>query len=210
MDRFQELLADLRSTFTKKIPGGLTETADARLQKTLKHYVGEVNRVKGSTMDTLSLTYDSMAKWYKKTLTQTMEKFESEVDPDTLFASLKTPTTGKTENTGNTERTERTERTEPKAAPFELPELQKVVDLPRVIPAPYVQQKDVLQPQENVVKYRESEYNLVMNSKDRDWTSVNTQNRYNFTIQFNTNFRGDVIGRNVSIFSTFNRVHKSF
>lgn len=184
------MLADLRSTFTKKIPGGLTDAADARLQKTLRHYVGEVDRVKGSAMDTLSLTYESMAKWYKKNLTTTTEKFESEVDPDTLFASLKTSVlpTGNTGNTG------------PKAAPFEAPELQKIAELPRVVPTPYVQQKDVLQPQENVVKYRESEYNLVMNSKDRDWASaVTPQNRYNFTIQFNTNYKPQGFGINANI-----------
>lgn len=189
MDRFQEMLADLRSTFTKKIPGGLTDAADTRLQKTLKHYVGEVDRVKGSAMDTLSLTYESMAKWYKKNLTTTTEKFESEVDPDTLFASLKT--TGKPETEkGPT----------PKAAPFDAPELQKIAELPRVVPAPYVQQKDVLQPQENVIKYRESEFNLIMNSKDRDWTSaVTTQNRYGFTIQFNTNYKPQGFGINANI-----------
>lgn len=185
MDRFQEMLADLRSTFTKKIPGGLTDAADTRLQKTLKHYVGEVERVKGSAMDTLSLTYESMAKWYRKNLmTTTTEHFESEVDPDTLFASLKTTETEKG----------------PKAAPFDFPELQKVAELPRVVPAPYVQQKDVLQPQENVVKYRESEFNLIMNSKDRDWaSSATTQNRYGFTIQFNTNYRPQGFGINANI-----------
>jgi len=195
MDRFQEMLADLRSTFTKKIPGGLTDTADMRLQKTLRHYVGEVERVKGTAMDTLSLTYESMAKWYRKNLVP--EKFESEVDPDTLFASLK-PVDAKT--TGNTERTGNTEKPGPKAAPFGFPELQKVAELPRVVPTPYVQQKDVLQPQEDVVKYRESEYNLIMNSKDRDWLSTATpQNRYGFTIQFNTNYRPQGFGINANI-----------
>ena len=136
-------------------------------------------------MDTLSLTYESMAKWYRKNLmTTTTEHFESEVDPDTLFASLKTTETEKG----------------PKAAPFDFPELQKVAELPRVVPAPYVQQKDVLQPQENVVKYRESEFNLIMNSKDRDWASSATpQNRYGFTIQFNTNYRPQGFGINANI-----------
>jgi len=190
MDRFQEMLADLRSTFNTKIPGGLTETADTRLQKTLKHYVGEVARVNGSPMSILSHTYESMAKWYKKNLvpasqSQQTEKFESEVDPATLFASLKT---GETERTG-----------EPKPAPFGFPELQKVADLPRVVPTAYVQQKDVLQPQENIVKYREAEYNLVMNSKDRDWVNNTSQNRYNFMIQFNTNYKPQGFGLNANI-----------
>jgi hypothetical protein len=123
-----------------------------------------------------------MAKWYRKNLAPT-EKFESEVDPETLFANLKSG--------GEKEK-------EPEAAPFTFPELQK--PLPRVAPAPYVQQKDVLQPQENVVKYREAEYNLVMNSKDRDWLNApTTHNRYNFTIQFNTNYKPQGFGLTANI-----------
>lgn len=181
MDRFQDMLTDLRSTFTKKIPGGITDAADTRLQKTLRHYIGEVERVKGSALDTLSLTYESMAKWYRRNLAgTTVETFESEVDPETLFASLKT--------------------VQPKAAPFEAPDFQKIAELPRVVPTPYVQQKDVLQPQESVVKYRDSEFNLIMNSKDRDWSSpVSKQNRYGFTIQFNTNYKPQGFGINANI-----------
>ena len=55
-------------------------------------------------------------------------------------------------------------------------------------PSPMVQQKDVLQPHEDTVKYRDVEYNLVINSKDRNWVNTN-QNRYNFMVQFNTNYR---------------------
>jgi hypothetical protein len=71
-----------------------------------------------------------------------------------------------------------------------MPDLQEVIKMPPPIQSPFgVQQKDVLQPQEDTVKYREVEYNLVMNSKDRDWLNNMTQNRYNFVIQFNTNYK---------------------
>lgn len=52
-----------------------------------------------------------------------------------------------------------------------------------------LQQKDILQPHEDTVKYREVEYNIIVNSKDRNWCLNTNQNRYNFTTQFNTNFR---------------------
>ena len=188
MDRFQELLSDLRSNFNKKIPGGLSAPADARLQKTLTHYVGEVRRVKGPdspALEILRLTYDSMAKWLQKNFYEkpgpepepVSETFTSEVDPATLFASLKIP--------------------EPIS--FGSTDLQIVS--PRIPPAVAygVQQKDALQPQEDVVKYREAEYNLVMNSKDRDWLNNTTQNRYNFNIQFNTNFKGQGSGYQANI-----------
>jgi hypothetical protein len=54
---------------------------------------------------------------------------------------------------------------------------------PSQVQPSHVQQKDFLQKQENVVKYRETEYNLVINSKDRDWVNSKDQNRYNFSVQ---------------------------
>ena len=39
--------------------------------------------------------------------------------------------------------------------------------------------------QEDVVKYKENEYNLYIYSGDRDWLTNRTENRYNFTINFN-------------------------
>ena len=153
---FEDMLADLRQTFNKKIPGGLTDTADVRLNRTLSHYIKEVQRVQPQPkkQDILRMSYDSMANWFRRNLqpSSTPERFESEVDQATLFASLK-------------------------KAP-RIPE-----------PEPAVQQKDVLQPQEDIVKYREVEYNLVINSKDRDWVHNTTQNRYNFNVQFNTNYK---------------------
>mgnify|MGYP000240400836 CR=1 FL=1 len=40
--------------------------------------------------------------------------------------------------------------------------------------------------QEDIVKYKENELNLYINSGDRDWLANKNENRYNFTINFNT------------------------
>jgi hypothetical protein len=50
------------------------------------------------------------------------------------------------------------------------------------------QPKDFLTRQEDIVKYREVEYNLVLNSKDRDWLTSTAENRYRFTVQLNGGF----------------------
>jgi hypothetical protein len=50
------------------------------------------------------------------------------------------------------------------------------------------QPKDFIIRQEDVVKYREMEYNLVLNSKDRDWLNSTVENRYRFTVQLNGGF----------------------
>jgi hypothetical protein len=45
--------------------------------------------------------------------------------------------------------------------------------------------QDVIKPQEDIVSYRENEYNLYVYSADRDWVNNSTENRYNFSVQLN-------------------------
>jgi hypothetical protein len=47
------------------------------------------------------------------------------------------------------------------------------------------QPTDILQQQSDVIKYREVETNLILNSKDRDWVRDIGENRYNFSVQIN-------------------------
>lgn len=69
-------------------------------------------------------------------------------------------------------------------SPLRIPELEPIET--RIQPKSGGQQpKDFLQRQEDVVKYRETEYNLIINSKDRNWLQNTKENRYNFTIQVN-------------------------
>jgi hypothetical protein len=53
---------------------------------------------------------------------------------------------------------------------------------PRLAPRP----QDYIIPQEDVVKYQETEYNIFLTSSDRDWLRNTSENRYNFSINFNT------------------------
>jgi hypothetical protein len=46
------------------------------------------------------------------------------------------------------------------------------------------QQADVLIRQEDILAYKENEYNLFIYSADRDWLINKSQNRYNFTVNF--------------------------
>ena len=65
MDRPDLLLSDLRNTFQQKIPGGLTDAADARLNRTLQHYLKQATP-SVSPRDILRLAYDSMAGWFRR------------------------------------------------------------------------------------------------------------------------------------------------
>ena len=44
--------------------------------------------------------------------------------------------------------------------------------------------QDVIKPQDDIVSYRENEYNLYVYSADRDWVNNSTENRYNFSVNF--------------------------
>jgi len=57
-------------------------------------------------------------------------------------------------------------------------------ELPPPLLAPRPQ--DYIIPQEDVVKYLETEYNIFITSSDRDWLRNTSENRYNFSVNFNT------------------------
>lgn len=44
--------------------------------------------------------------------------------------------------------------------------------------------QDVIKKQDDIISYRENEYNLFLYSSDRDWTVNKTENRYNFSVNF--------------------------
>jgi hypothetical protein len=44
--------------------------------------------------------------------------------------------------------------------------------------------QDIIKPQQDVVTYRENEYNLFVYSGDRDWVTNTQENRYNFSVNF--------------------------
>jgi hypothetical protein len=238
---FQTMLASLRSTYNARLPAGLTPSADARLQRTLNHYIREVLRVQGSfnEQEILRETFDSMAGWFRRntdqilpgtatppavfkpiarhviamsaaapaggspaTATATSTPLETD-DPIALFERLKAARAGAAPFLP------------PEPSPAGIPELRAIDTRPpppvegvlgsgatgatafgstplsallgvetRIAPQP----KDFIIRQEDVVKYREMEYNLVLNSKDRDWLNATAENRYQFTVQLNGGF----------------------
>jgi len=70
------------------------------------------------------------------------------------------------------------------AAVSSLPPVQQNNPAPPLLLAPRPQEYIIKQ--EDLVKYKENEVNLFINSGDRDWILNRNENRYNFTINFNT------------------------
>ena len=230
---YQSMLASLRQTFGERLPTGLTDSADSRLQRTLKHYVGQILRFQGTVneQEILRETFDSMASWFRRNTEQlSRPAIEHAVSPDTasamdmiggpmdgeqdpleLFAKIRAArdngesfpaafaTTSAISIGGRLP--EPVETRKPQAAP-NLPELKSLETRikPR-LPADSLalQPKDFLQPQEDVVKYREAEYNLVLNSKDRNWLKNTKENRYNFSVMLDSASRAQGTGMQPTI-----------
>lgn len=78
---------------------------------------------------------------------------------------------------------------EMKAVQQPLPSNQTTTETaPQALPPPIRAvplQQDYIIPQEDVVKYREVEYNVFLTSGDRDWLRNKGENRYNFSVMFN-------------------------
>jgi len=81
---------------------------------------------------------------------------------------------------------ESTAFSEPSAASptSNLPPFQQNTPAPPPLLAPRPQEYIIKQ--EDIVKYKENELNLYVYSGDRDWLNNRNENRYNFTINFNT------------------------
>lgn len=56
--------------------------------------------------------------------------------------------------------------------------------LPDAVRTRTVLPQDIIKPQDDVLKYKENEYNLFIYSADRDWVNNTLENRYNFTVNF--------------------------
>ena len=69
--------------------------------------------------------------------------------------------------------------------------------------------QDYIIPQEDVTKYRETEYNVFLTSSDRDWLRNTNENRYNFTVNFNaTTTKNTAFNYNASLQNRFRNIQR--
>ena len=207
---FDRMLTSLRSNLGRRIPGGLNDVADSRLHRTLTHYVKEVARVSGmiDEREILRETFDSMASWFHRNTDQLYSasspppRRRYAVSAPPIIEHAVSPEPGGLGSVGGSAAPSSYDYDEDPLILFERMRAQRATmplfaapsaatpDLtavetrrPGATAGAGAQPKDFLQPQEDIVKYRENEYNLVLNSKDRDWLVDAGQNRYNFSVQ---------------------------
>lgn len=230
---YQDMLSSLRGTFRTKLGTDLTDTADARLQRTLRHYVGEVTRVRGEMdeQEILRMTYDSMAGWFRRNTSHLSPAFgrssltppialalplpdeaplQTDEDPLAAFERLRAAraaASGLSAPPPAPRPLPAPLETRPKLpapSPMRVPELVAIET--RVPKDAAAEPKDFVQRQEDIVKYREVEHNLLLNSKDRDWLHSTKENRYNFSIQPVSQLRPQGTGVQANIQNRFHNV----
>ena len=209
---FITLMNYIRKTLAEK--EGMSElpaTADKRLISVLQHYMREVGdkvnpgeKVQNLNRTVLRETLSSMDSWFRRggennganadtqrlysnvgtqmaslqqerglnqnappTVTPNFRAAleEDEIDPLALFAKAK-------------------EQREREGMVVKKPEIVLRDDSPEY-KIPQVLAQDVIIRQPDVMKYKEVEYNIFVNSSDRDWINNFNENRYNFTVKFN-------------------------
>jgi hypothetical protein len=73
----------------------------------------------------------------------------------------------------------------------------------------YTLPQNVIIPQEDVIKYKENEYNLFIYSADRDWVTNIGENRYNFSVNFDpANNRPGFFGLSPSTYIKFKNISR--
>jgi len=63
-------------------------------------------------------------------------------------------------------------------------------------------------PQEDIVKYRDTEYNIFLTSSDRDWLRNTAETRYNFTVNFNTGTKRTGFPYNAALQERFRNIQR--
>jgi hypothetical protein len=75
---------------------------------------------------------------------------------------------------------------------------------PRLAPRP----QDYIIPQESVQKYQETEFNIFLTSSDRDWLRNTAENRYNFSVNFNTGTKKNGFSFNAALQERFRNIQR--
>ena len=91
-------------------------------------------------------------------------------------------------------------------APSAMRPVPPQADNPPPLLAPRPQ--DYIIPQESIQKYQETEYNIFLTSSDRDWLRNTAENRYNFSVNFNTGTKKNGFSFNAALQERFRNISR--
>jgi len=253
---YQKIVGFLRQRYTQKLGmNALPERMDARIQKTVQHYMSEIARlqpapnipVQALNQEVLKETTSSLDNWLRKQESSAPPSIVSvgtQARPDEynrLFEDTFEPTRPppvpdfKTQETIEEDpvilmqrmQKQREEQSRflgiPTAsnasAALTAPKLEIREESPSAMnPVPpqadsappllAPRPQEYIIPQEDIVKYRETEYNIFLTSSDRDWLRNTNETRYNFSVNFNTGTKRTGFPYNAALQERFRNIQR--
>lgn len=217
------MLVPLRDAFGRP----LTEEEDEQLQRFLGHYLREATHVGGGRLNqvvVMRAAGAAMQRWLVERPTTT-DSGEDESEDEDEDEDEESDTEEGFESGSDSDRSRCSDDDDDDDDPMvrfgklcaqrsaalalaPIPSITPINKLPPSLQAQETrepsslappQPTDILQPQSDVIKYREVETNLILNSKDRDWLRDIGENRYNFSVQINggSYAQGDTVQQTV-------------
>lgn len=256
---YNKILGFLRQRYTQKMgTNAIPERMDARLQKTVQHYMTEIYKSQGGkpinvptlNQEVLKETIGSIDNWMRKqepatqpTVTSvgtaikpddynrlfedtstryesmmasrappavnlvvsdfrptTKDPLDSEEDPVVLMQRMRK----QREDQGRALGLVNPPKEEP--VPSAVNPVPPQADVPPALLAP--RQQDYIIPQEDIVKYSDTEYNIFLTSSDRDWLRNTNESRYNFSVNFNTGTKRTGYSYNAALQERFRNIQR--
>lgn len=198
------MLGPLRGAFGRP----LNSEEDKQLQRYLDHYMREASHVGGKRLNQVVImraAANAMEKWLASVAEEEEEEDEEEDEEEEGFESG-----SDSDSESGSRCSDEDEDDEDPMVRFgklcaqrsaaialaPIPSITPINKLPPELQAKETRDTepltlappkptDILQAQSDVIKFREVETNLILNSKDRDWLSDIGENRYNFSVQIN-------------------------
>ena len=260
---YTKIVSFLRQHYSSKLGlKAIPERMEARLQKTVQHYMTEIARIQGPSkplpalnQEVLRETTSSLDNWLKKQessaqpITTSVGNFPKDAEYSRLFEDtnsryesmlserapapvlqatvpdFRLPATEEEEEDPVVlmQRVQKQRDEQARSATStnsNPPRLQITEDKPPSItnpvpvqaepPPPLLapRQQDYIIPQEDIIKYRETEHNIFLTSSDRDWARNTTENRYNFSVIFNTGNTRSTLGYNAALQQRFRNIQR--
>jgi hypothetical protein len=192
------MLGPLRKAFGRP----LTEAEDEKLQSFLGHYLREATHVGGARLNQaviLRAAASAMKKWMEEKYSALADSESEEEDESESESESEEGSDCETDSDNDDPMVRFGKICAQRSAALALapiPSITAINQLPLELQAQETrstepsslappQPIDILQPQSDVIKFREIETNLILNSKDRDWITDIGENRYNFSVQIN-------------------------
>ena len=232
---YQNIVGFLRQRYTQKLGmNALPERMDLRIQKTVQHYMQEIDRVhvgknvpvQSMNQEVLRETTQSLDNWIRKQETTAAPAIISVGTPSRADERSMIPVPELKPDAFDDEdpvilmqRMQKQREEQARALGLNGPKLEIREDSPSAMnpvppqanaPPPQLapRPQEYIIPQEDIVKYRETEHNIFLTSSDRDWLRNTAETRYNFSVNFNTGTKRTGFPFNAALQERFRNIQR--